>query len=90
MRYVMGPPPTGEYPGEDLAALQQDLQRAMRRPVRFLHPDGRLSKRPHMIGRAKWARLRAQRRIDRACAWLCGHGMTRTARAIWRATGSAM
>ena len=42
-------------------------------PVRFLHPDGKVRRRPPIPWRTR-ARLRARRVVDGACAWLCGHG----------------
>ena len=68
---------------EDLEAFRLKLEGTLGLDVAYRSPDGKITRRVRVP-----LRVRAQGRIDRTCAWLCEKGMLRTARVIWRCTGS--
>jgi|HubBroStandDraft_2_1064218.scaffolds.fasta_scaffold610697_2 hypothetical protein len=80
------PPGDGALAAEEAEDFRQRLEEALHRPVLWVHPDGKARRRlpPPLKTRM---RLRAHRRIDRTCGWLCGIHCERIARAIWRMTG---
>lgn len=80
------PPGDGALNAEEAEDFRQRMEEAMRRPARWVHPDGRARRRlPLPLGTR--IRLRLQRRVDRTCGWLCGARHERVARAIWRTAG---
>jgi hypothetical protein len=79
-------PPEKGLTSEQAEDFRRRLERALDRPVLWVHPDGKARRRlPLPLGTR--IRLRARRRVDRLCTWLCGVRCDRAAWAIWRMTG---
>ncbi len=80
------PPSGGALTDEEVDDLRIKMERAIRRPVMWGHPDGKFRRCLPLPLKTR-IRLRAQRRVDRLCVWLCGVRRERAAMAIWKATG---
>lgn len=73
---------------EDVERFRRDFARAVAKGrIRYVHPDGKARRRLPLPWRVR-ARLRVQGAVDRACIFLCEHGLWRAARVTWRVPGA--